>query len=164
MRTVGIVLGALTLTLGACGDDDTTGDTQDAATAAEGRDDFCPALDQVDDAAVAGDEDATRSGFQATFDVVEWKTQAMSSSAPYSTICEMPRVVQTSPTRWSTRPITASRPSPLRTSVLAWRGFYETSAAAATGTRTRCKASPSTALSVPTASRPATRRSRRATS
>jgi hypothetical protein len=82
MRTLGIVVGALTLALAACGgddddstadirDSDTTTDTQDDDRTTQGRDEFCDALDQVDVAVAAGDEDAIRSGFRAMFDVVE---------------------------------------------------------------------------------------------
>jgi hypothetical protein len=81
MRTLGVVV-ALTLALVACGgdDDDSTANTRDTDTTTDApdddtttqvRDEFCAALDQVDDAVAAGDEDAIRSGFRAMFDVVE---------------------------------------------------------------------------------------------
>jgi len=82
MRTLGIVVGALTLALAACGGDDddstadtrdseATTDTQDDDTTTKGRDEFCAALDQVEDAVAAGDQDAIRSGYRAMIDVVE---------------------------------------------------------------------------------------------
>ena len=82
MRILGAVLAALTLALGACGDDDddstpgtrdtdTTSEAQGDDTAPQGRDEFCASIDRLDDAAVAGDEDALRSGFRALLDAIE---------------------------------------------------------------------------------------------
>jgi hypothetical protein len=82
MRILAVVLAALTLALLACGDDDddstadsrdtdTTSEAQDDDGAAQGRDELCASLDRLDDAAVAGDEDAMRSGLRALFDAIE---------------------------------------------------------------------------------------------
>jgi hypothetical protein len=82
MRILGAILAAVVLALVACGDDDddstastsgtdTSTEAQGDDTAAQGRSEFCAALDRVDDAALAGDEDAMRSGFRALFEAVE---------------------------------------------------------------------------------------------